>query len=154
MKRLLCLMLALLMVLLCTACSDEKQFDENDGVVVDPTKLGDYKVEINGCRVYEDSVVVLFSFTNVEGDEPISFYDAFFYDASQDNADLDEVKELPETADYSTENQHKEVAVGETLSVEVAYKLRDPAKDVTVSIRENGPVLSIKEYKKTMALPI
>lgn len=104
------------------------------------TNLGDYKVEIVSCRLakdYEgkDIVIVKYNFTN-NADEAASFMFAFDENVYQNGVGLNECIFADESANYSMDNQTKEIKTGATLEVEVAYELNDATTDIEVEVKE------------------
>lgn len=102
--------------------------------------LGEYKVEIDSCRLakdYEgkDVVIVKYIFTN-NNDDATSFWTAFDDNVFQDGVGLNEAFMLDESANYSTDNQSKEIKKGATVEVEVAYELNDTTTDIEVEVEE------------------
>ena len=104
------------------------------------TNLGDYKVEIVSCRLakdYEgkDIVIVKYSFTN-NSDDNASFMFAFDENVYQNGIGLNECYIADDSANYSSDNQTKEIKTGATLEVEVAYELNDTTTDIEVEVKE------------------
>ena len=104
------------------------------------TNLGDYKVEIVSCRLakdYEgkDIVIVKYSFTN-NSDDNASFMFAFDENVYQNGIGLNECYIADDSANYSSDNQTKEIKTGATLEVEVAYELNDTPTDIEVEVKE------------------
>jgi hypothetical protein len=107
----------------------------------DPTVLGNYRVEIKSCRLAQDYsgkdvVIVLYSFTNVKNDEPASFSFAIKDSVYQDGVGLNGAYVLSESANYSADNQTKEIKKGASIDVEVAYELNDSSTDIEVEVEE------------------
>lgn len=107
----------------------------------DETKLGDYKVEIDSCRMAKDYegkpvIIVKYIYTNVNDDDPTAFYIAFEDAAYQNGVGLNEAYVLKDSAKYSADNQTKEIKKGASLEVEVAYELNDKTTDVEVEVKE------------------
>ncbi len=132
------------MLLSCAACVDEGAVSQGggtaDGEVVNNTQIGNYAVEIKGCRLAEDylgkSVVIInFGFTN-NGDEAAAFYTSLTYEVYQNGIGLNESWMLADGTNYSSDNQTKEIKTGATLGVEVAYELNDTTTDVEVEVSE------------------
>ncbi len=103
-------------------------------------ELGDYAVIIDSCRLakdYEgkDIVIVKYSFTN-NGDDPASFMFAFDETVYQDGIGLNECYVADDSANYSADNQTKDIKPGSTLDVEVAYELNDATTDIEVEVKE------------------
>ncbi|MGN1316035.1 MAG: DUF5067 domain-containing protein [Acutalibacteraceae bacterium] len=107
----------------------------------DDSALGDYSVEISSSRLVKDFegndvIIVKYIFTNVNGDNPTSFVAAFDDQAYQNGVGLNESYFLSDDAEYSLDNQTKEIKKGASLEVEVAYELNDTTTDVEVEIEE------------------
>lgn len=105
------------------------------------TNLGKYSVTIDSCRMAQDYegkpvVIVKYNFTNVSDENPAAFYIAFDDNAYQGGVGLNESDLLPDSANYSSDNQMKEIKQGATLAVEVAYTLNDTTTDVEVEVEE------------------
>lgn len=102
--------------------------------------LGDYNVIIESCRLATDYegepiIIVKYKFTN-NGDEPACFAWSLKYDAFQDGVGLNQCYFVDDSANYSSDNQTKEIKKGASLFVEVAYKLNDSTTDVEIDVSE------------------
>ena len=78
------------------------------------TKLGDYSVTIDSCRLaksYDDKdvVIVKFTYTNVNNDESTPFYTAVDAKAYQGGIGLNEAYILKDSANYNSDNQSKAI---------------------------------------------
>ncbi|MBE6825016.1 MAG: DUF5067 domain-containing protein [Ruminococcaceae bacterium] len=116
--------------------SDSAQSDENNN-----NSLGDYAVEIDSCRLakdYEgkDVVIVKYIYTNVSADNATAFYIAFEDTVYQSGIGLNRAYILEDSANYSEDNQTKEIKAGASLDVEVAYELNDTTTDIEVEVKE------------------
>lgn len=105
------------------------------------TNLGDFKVEIKECRLakdYEgkDIIIVKYGFTN-NADEPVSFMIALDDQVYQNGVGLNETIMAAESANYSSDNQMKDIKKGASLDVEVAYDLNDIETDIEVEVKES-----------------
>ena len=114
--------------------SDSAESSEENG------NLGEYKVEIDSCRLAEDYegkdvVIVKYIFTN-NSDDSTAFYTAFDDTVYQDGVGLNESYVVDESANYSADNQTKEIKKGASLEVEVAYELNDTTTDIEVEVKE------------------
>lgn len=103
--------------------------------------IGKYSVQIDSCRLAKDYtgkdvVIVKYVFTNVSDKEPASFMFAFDDAAFQNGVGLNGAYVLDDSANYNSDNQLKEIKVGASLEVEVAYELNDTTTDVEVEVRE------------------
>lgn len=119
------------------------------------SNLGDYKLEIKSCRLAENYegkpiAIVKYSFTNND-DEPTSFGVAFDDNAYQNGIGLNKCYVAADSANYSDDNQSKEIKKGATLEVEVAYMLNDTTTDLEVEVEELFS-LSDKTVKKTFKI--
>ncbi len=115
--------------------NDSAQAQENNN-----EELGDYTVIIDSCRLakdYEgkDVVIVKYDFTN-NSDDSASFMVAFDDTVYQDGIGLNESYVLDDSANYSSDNQMKDIKPGSTLDVEVAYELNDSTTDIEVEVKE------------------
>ena len=106
-----------------------------------PGLLDDYAVVIDSCRLakdYEgkDVVIVKYLFTNVSSDTPTSFMVAINDQVYQNGVGLNETYFVDDSANYSSDNQMKEIKKGATLEVEVAYDLNDTTTEIEVEVSE------------------
>lgn len=105
------------------------------------SNIGDYKVEIQSCRLAKDYtgkdvVIVKYLYTNVADDDATAFYIAFDEKVYQNGVGLNESYVLDDSANYSSDNQTKEIKKGASLEVEVAYELNDTTTDIEVEVKE------------------
>ena len=139
---------------------DSESSDQGEGkaagneTVVD--ELGDYSVTIDSCRLskdFEDKpvVIVKYIYTNVSNDEPTAFYIAFDEHVYQNGVGLNESYFVDDSANYSSDNQMKEIKKGATLEVEVAYELNDTTTDIEVEVEE---LFSFSDKKLTKTFKI
>lgn len=122
--KLLCLLLAVLMLFSLTACGKEKTADSN------LIKLGDYELLYKGACIMEDSdgndaIVLTLDFTN-NGKENASYLWSVNETLMQNGVELEAATVF---ADYDTfetviEGQFTDVAPGATVEVRTAYLLR------------------------------
>ena len=119
--------------------------DQGEGAAgttsADNTSLGQYSVEIASSRLAEDYegkdvIIVKYNYTNVASDTATSFMTAFDDHAYQDGVGLNEAYFLADSANYSADNQTKEIKKGSSIEVEVAYELNDTETDVLIEIGE------------------
>jgi len=118
--------------------------------------LGNYTVEIKSYRLAKDYeskpvVIIKYSFTNNDN-EPASFNLTFKDQVYQDGVGLNECYVADDSANYSADNQNKEIKKGASLEVEVAYVLNDTTSDLEVEISELFSY-SDKTITKTFSLP-
>lgn len=145
-KILSVILLSLLFVLFAMGSGEDTstEQDQGSGVVAtedaDNTSLGDYKVEILDSRMAKDYsgndvIIIKYSFTN-NSDSPTAFYTAFEDNAYQNDIGLNDAILVEDSAEYSADNQTKDIKTGATLEVEVAYELNDTTSDVVVEVTE------------------
>ncbi len=140
---------------------EEKINDQGESSVVvndsseTENTLGDYLLEIKSCRLakdYEgkDVAIVMYNFTN-NAEDAASFMFAFEDNAYQNGVGLNEAYVLPDSANYSSDNQTKEIKKGASLDIEVAYELNDATSDIEVEV---GQLFSFDEsiITKTFSL--
>lgn len=104
-------------------------------------KLGDYSVVIDSCRLAESFdgkpvVIVKYIFTNNKNDDATSFSFAFDDAVYQNGVGLNEAYILKDSANFSMDNQTKEIKKGASIEVEVAYELNDTTTDIEVEVKE------------------
>ncbi len=119
------------------------------------TTLGDYSVEILESRLakdYEgsDVVIIKYKFTN-NADEPTAFFLTFDAAAYQNDIGLNECIFVDDSANYTADNQTKEIKKGASIEVEVAYELNDTTSDVVVEVKETFS-FEEKTITKTFAI--
>lgn len=150
---------ALILVTLCSCVDTDTTQDQGSGSASSNNSsnstLGDYNVVIESCRLATDYegepiVIVKYKFTN-NGDEPACFAWSLEYDAFQDGVGLNECYFADDSANYSSDNQTKEIKRGASLSVEVAYKLNDSTTDVEIEVSE---LISFSNKKITKTFSI
>ena len=143
------LLAAILVILVFAAfamgSSDDTKVDQGSGAAAAETTvenaLGKYSVVIDSCRIAKDYegkpvVIVKYLFTNVSDESPASFMFAFDDAAFQGGVGLNSAYVLKDSAKYSADNQTKEIKMGATIEVEVAYELNDTETDVEVEVKE------------------
>jgi hypothetical protein len=104
------------------------------------SNLGDYNVVIKSFRLasdYEDKpiIIITYTFSNY-ADEAQCFSWSVNAKAYQDGVGLNESYFVNDDANYSSDNQTKEIKTGKSLDVEVAYELNDDTTDVEVEVSE------------------
>lgn len=145
-KILSVILLSLLFVLFAMGSGEDTSTEQDQGSAVvateeaDNSSIGDYKVEILDSRMAKDYagndvIIIKYSFTN-NSDTPTAFYTAFDDNAYQNDIGLNDAFVLDDSAEYSADNQTKEIKKGATLEVEVAYELNDTTSDVVVEVTE------------------
>ena len=120
------------------------------------SEIADCSVEILGCRLAQDYtekpvVIVKYAFTN-NSDDPKSFMLAFDDAVYQNGIGLNESWVLDDSANYSADNQTKDIQKGATLEVEVAYELNDTTTDVVVELSALSLFASDKKITKTFTI--
>lgn len=158
MKKIIALILAVAaiatfaLLALGSSSSEDDDVDQGTGEAADQgtpeAEVSDCSVEIQSCRLAQDYegkpiVIVKYSFTN-NSDEAQSFLFAFDDAVYQNGIGLNESWFVAESANYSSDNQTKEVQKGATLEVEVAYELNDTTTDINVELS----ALSLFDDKK------
>jgi len=118
--------------------------------------LGDYNVDINGCRVAQDYegkpvIIIQYTFKNVADDEAASFAWSISDKVYQNGVELEHAYSLDDSANYNSENKSTNIKMGVSIEVEVAYELKDTTADVEVELKE---LISFdnKTVKKTFKL--
>ena len=117
--------------------------------------LGDYSVSVLDFRLAKDFegkpvIIVKYNFKN-NGDESKSFFIAFDESAYQEGVGLNTCYFVDESANYSADNQTKEIKPGADIDVEVAYVLNDSNTDVDIEVKELFG-FSDKIVKKTFVI--
>ena len=147
MKRFLSILMvvALLFVFGVFALGSSESENEDQGKgsadsASEESNLGEYSVEIMGCRLAEDYegkavVIVKYKFTN-NSEDSTAFYTAFDDNVYQDGVGLNEAYILDDSAEYEVDNQTKDIKSGANLEVEVAYELNDTETDIEVEVEE------------------
>lgn len=103
--------------------------------------LGEYTVVIDSCRLAEDYegkpvAIIKYIFTNVSDEDPASFGVAMEAAVFQAGVGLNEAYVLDDSANYSSDNQSKEIKQGASIEVEVAYNLNDTTTPLEVEVSE------------------
>lgn len=117
--------------------------NQNDGKAetkANSNNLGDYKIEILSCRLATDYegkeiVIVKYAFTN-NAKDAVAFYVAVDTNVFQNGVGLNPCYVANESANYSSDNQSKQIKTGATIEVEVAYELNDTTTDIEVEVTE------------------
>ncbi len=104
-------------------------------------QLGEYSLVIDSCRLaksYDDKpvVIVKYIFGNVSDDDAACFSFTMEDAVYQNGVGLNEAWILDDSANYSMDNQTKEIKKGATIEVEVAYELNDTTTDIEVEVSE------------------
>ncbi len=145
MKKILISLLLIVSLLGCLASCFESDNggDQGSGSASSGTSnssLGNYEIVIQSCRLATDYqgdaiIIVKYKYTNNDSD-PTAFYLAVNAEAYQDGIGLNECYFPDDSANYSSDNQMKEIKQGATLYVEVAYTLNNTTSDVEIEVEE------------------
>ena len=134
--KLLCLLLAVLMLFSLTACGKEKTADSN------LIKLGDYELLYKGACIMEDTdgndaIVLTLDFTN-NRKENASYLWSISETVMQNGAALEVASVVTdyETFDSVMDSQFQEVAPGETLEVRTAFVRADATGTVEATFEQ------------------
>ena len=108
---------------------------------VNDASLGKYEVEIQSCRLAKDYsgkdvVIVKYLFTNVSDENAASFSGSLIDKVYQNGIELSGSYFLEDGANYSSDNQTKDIKKGISLEVEAAYELEDTTSDIEVEVQE------------------
>ena len=104
-------------------------------------EIGKYSVVIDSCRLAQDYegdpvVIVKYVFSNLKDDDAVAFAWAFDDEVYQNGVSLNGAYVLKDTANYSADNQTKQIKKGASIEVEVAYELNDTTTDIQVEVKE------------------
>ena len=143
-KVLLAVMLVLMFAVFALGSGEDTSEDQGKGTVESgesDTNIGDYTVEIQSCRLAKDYegkgvVIVKYLYTNVANDDATAFFTAFDETVYQNGVGLNESYFVDDSANYSSDNQMKQIKKGASLEVEVAYELNDTTTDIEVEVKE------------------
>ena len=134
--RLLCLLLAALMLLTLTACGDKEPADPN------LIKIGDYTVLYKNAAIMtddegQDAIVLTLDYTN-GSKEDAAFWIAVFEKAMQNGVQLDTALVYPDPNSYVsiTDDKFTEVAPGTTFEVHTSFVLRDTTTPVEIKFSD------------------
>ena len=134
--KLLCLLIAALMLLSLAACGKETTKDSN------LIKLGDYELLYKGACIMEDSdgnyaIVLTLDFTN-NGKEKASYLWSVDETVMQNGVELEVANVFTDYDTFETviEGQFTEIAPGTTLEVKTAYVLKDAAAKVEATFEQ------------------
>ena len=141
--KLLCLLLAALMLLGLTACGKDKESTDKELADSNLLKLGDYELLYKGACIMEDSdgndaVVLTLDFTN-NGEDSHSYLWSISETAMQNGVELAvaTVYSNPDSYDATViEDQFTDVAPGATLEIRTAFVLADTTSKVEVTFEE------------------
>ena len=134
--KLLCLLLAMLMLFSLAACGKETAKDSN------LIKLGDYELLYKGACIMEDSdgndaIVLTLDFTN-NGKESASYLWSIDETLTQDGEELEVATVITDYSAFTAviDKQFEEVAPGETLEVQTAFVLKDTTHPVKATFEQ------------------
>ena len=134
--KLLCLLLAVLMLFSLTACGKEKTADSN------LIKLGDYELLYKGACIMEDSdgndaIVLTLDFTN-NGKDNASYLWSVDETVMQNGVELGVATVFTDYDTFETviDGQFKDVAPGTTLEVQTAFVLNDTTSEIKATFEE------------------
>lgn len=118
----------------------DDQGSGNSDVSETKANLGDYNIEIKSCRLATDYegkkvVIVTYGYTNYS-ETATSFMTAVTDTVYQNGIGLNKAYVLNDSANYSEDNQTKEIKKDASLDVEVAYELNDETTDIEVEVKE------------------
>lgn len=157
-KVLLSVLLLVTFAIFALGSGESSSSDQGSGSAEkgEETNIGDYTVEIASCRLAKDwegkdVVIVKYIYTNVANDEATSFMVAFDEEVYQNGVGLNESIMLDDSANYSSDNQMKDIKKGASLEVEVAYELNDTTTDIEVEVEE---LFSFSDTKITKTFSI
>ena len=142
----LCVIIAVvaISVISCASGAGNNVDDQGNGALSGSqsaqNNLGDYNVTVKSCRLAKDYqgkgvVIVKYEFTN-NSDDKAAFWTTFEDNVYQDGIGLNECIVTDSSANYSTDNQMKEIKPGATLEVEIAYTLNDSTTPIEVEVSE------------------
>lgn len=123
---------------------ESTETDQGSGTVQqsteETTNLGDYNVEIKECRLAKDYegnaiVIVKYGFAN-NGEDATSFMVAIEDQVYQNGVGLNKTFMAADSANYSSDNQMKDIKKGASIDVEVAYDLNDTETAIEVEVKE------------------
>lgn len=121
------------------------------------TNLGDYKVDIESCRLAvdyanKDIVIVKYIFSNINNSDATSFDVAISDNVYQDGVSLNRCYLADESANYDGGNSSKKIKKGASVEVEVAYELNDSETDIVVEVSELFSLFDDTVLSKTFTL--
>lgn len=136
-KKLLCLLLAALLLFSLAACGKNKSPGDSNLI-----KIGDYELLYKSACIVEDSdqndaVVLTLDFTN-NSKENASYLWSVDETAMQNGVELDIASIVTDYDDFTTviDDQFKEIAPGATLEVKTAFVLKDTTSEIKVTFEE------------------
>lgn len=145
MKKICSILFLIVMALSVCACGESGD-TENQGVgqagseISTHSNLGNYNVIIESCRLAnnysgEPIVIVKYKFTNNDS-EPASFMWSVDDNVYQNGIELNHSYFVEDSANFSSDNQTKEIKKGVSIYVEAAYELDNTMDDIEVEISQ------------------
>ena len=136
------LLLAYGLFAMASGSSEDADNQGSDSATTDSGKDSNiyyYNVVIKSCRLAKDYsgnpiAIVTYTFTNNAEDATCFMY-AFNDAVYQNGVGLNKCYLASDSANYSSENQTKQIKTGATLDVEVAYVLNDETTDLEVEVK-------------------
>ena len=133
--RVLCLLLAALLLVSLTACGEKTSESEDNNLI----KLGDYTLLYKGAYITEDyagsdALVLTLDYTN-NGKEATSYLWSILETVMQNGTQLEAATIFTDYDTFETlaQDQWTDVASGETLEIHTAYVLSDTTNPVEVT---------------------
>lgn len=139
-KAIIVVLLLSLILCICSCDTQDQGIDQAAPNTTPSSSLGDYDVVIESSRLAtdfqgNDIIIVKFKFTN-NSEEPAAFNYSISCSAFQNGVGLNECYFADGSANFSLDNQNKEIKKGVTLTVEVAFELNDSTTDVEIEVSE------------------
>ena len=143
--KFIAMILVIAMFFMFAVASSETPQDQGTGDAAQSStasknNLGDYNIGIKSCRLAKDFegnpvVIVKYVFTNNSSD-PKAFLYTVDCSVFQNGVGLNEAYILADSANYSADNQTKEIKPGVSIEVEVAYDLNDTETKIDIEVTE------------------
>lgn len=154
-SKILCLVLALLMVFALGACGDKEESSSGSGSSdANEVTIGDFTAKFVSAELTkgssdEDVIIVTYSFTN-NGAEEEAFTYAFYPSFEQNGEVLMPATVFVDEESFETlDNSLQRVQPGETMDIVSTYALYDMEGDVVITMSDLD---TMKEYTKTIKL--
>lgn len=144
-----------------TSSNNNTEPEKNETVATVPpvvdNMLGEYRVTIDSCRLAtnysgEDIVIVKYLFENVKDEDNSSFMWSVNDEVYQNGVSLKTAYAVSDDYNYDSSNKSKDIKIGVTLEVEVAYILNDNVSPIEVEASEYLG-FNDKKITKTFDLP-
>ena len=105
------------------------------------SSLGMYAVTIDSYRFAWDYqgqpiVIIKYIFSNVSDSDAVAFCTTLSASVFQNGIGLNECYTVDDSANFSSDNQYREIKKGASLPVEVAYTLNDTTSDLEIEVSE------------------